>query len=593
MTRLGDRYLLGRQLGEGPSSEVYLATDLLLNREVAVKVLRAQSDAAAQRRALRAAQAAARLQVAPRNVVPVLDVQGGRPAFLVLGVVRGHRLSDILPARLPEEHARALADGVLSGLAALHEAGEVHRDVTPFNVLIDGDDTAVLTSAGLSEAAIDPGLGTRPADGEVRPPGTAPSPEQEIGLAATARSDVFAAARIVSELLPKPRPPIHRVLTRALAEDPQERYADGGEFHAALREAWPVGAAGADEEAEAPAELGPARTSRRMGFVAVLAAIALLAGAIFVLRDSGTPSAPAQVSSTVPPPVVAADPAASPTPTIEETALADIVAEAERNPDALGVGGQTLLPGLSGLDRVEGPERAADVASLYGATVVGAARGAVDPEFANRVVQALWPEVTVDSLFAWISENPQAAGERGPTLLGALRDLVSITDQEDRLTRGADLGLVAAEWAQERTLSPAVAVTALTALNGIQGGDAQRAEITVGIPTTQGYVDTGIDLPAGAVVIVVASGEVVYDGSSSSGPDGVINAPELRAANLIPQIDHAALLGRIGPEGEPFFVGSEAVFPVAEAGRLFLGINDEGAEDNEGAYQATVTVWGS
>lgn len=586
-TRLGDRYRLGEMLGEGSAAQVYAATDLLLGREVAVKVLRSLPDPVVQRRALRAAQAAARMQVQHRNLMPVLDVQGGRPAFLVLGLIGGRRLTDLLPARLPDEEARALADGLLSGLAALHEAGLVHRGVSAENVLVDSAGVTVLTSAGLTEAAEDPGLGLRPTEGTSRRDRQAPSPEQDMGLAATPQSDVHGAALVIRSLLPSETRAVTAVLERALKEDPQERYPDALAFRTALREVLSAGG----EPPPMPVEQAPAVRGRGGGRrLAALVALGCLLPAIaafLILRDPPRSADPA--------PAATATGTAEPTPqeTISDETLADIVAEAEQNPAVLGVGGRTLLPGLAELGQLEGEERGAAVAGLYGATIVGTARGSVDPGFADRVIEALWPEVTVESLVALIAQNPEAAGERGPTLLGALRDLVSISDVDDRLTRGADLGLVAAEWAQQRTLSPSVGVTAVTALNGAQGGDAQTTESTVGVPASQEFTDTGIEVPAGGIVIVVASGEVFHDEGSSAGPDGTVNAPELRSFNLIPQVDHAALIGRMGQDGDPFFVGTDSVFPVAQAGRLFLGVNDEGVDDNRGAFEATVTVWGS
>jgi eukaryotic-like serine/threonine-protein kinase len=597
-TLLGGRYRLDDLLGEGQASDVYAARDTLLGREVAVKVLRAQGDMVAQRRVLRAAQAVARIQTPLRNVIPVRDVHVGHPTFLVLDLIRGHLLSDVLPARLTEDHARRLADDILTGLTGLHETGEVHRDVTPENVLIDADGGVLITSTGLGEAALDPGLGPRAAEDRPRPHGSAPSPEQELGLAATAPSDVYAAAMIVRELLPKPSAAVRQVLTRATQQEPEQRYAHAGEFQAALREAWPSDVGSWDPDSGlviTPLKPDAPPERRRPGLVAVVAGLALAFVAVMMLRLGEPSSAPAPQPS---PPTATADAdanlAAAPSPvaTISENALDAVIAEAQRDPAAIGVGARTLLPRLEALETLEGEERSAEVAGLYGAFVVGAARGGVDPGFADRVAQALWPEVTVDSLVALIASNPEAAGERGPTFLGALRDLVSIEDDEDRLTRGADLGFVAAEWAQDRTLSPAVAITALTALNGLQGGGAQRTEVVVDVPATQQFTDTGIDVPAGAVVIVVASGEVSSGEASGVGPDGVTTDPELREFNLVSEVNHAALLGRVADDRDPFFVGSEAVFPVAAPGQLFLGVNDEEPANNRGAFQATVTVWG-
>ncbi|CAL9398086.1 protein kinase domain-containing protein [Streptomyces sp. enrichment culture] len=154
---LAGRYRLLSPLGEGGMGTVWRARDEVLRREVAVKEVRAPAGLPAadvQRlyaRLEREAWAAAR--VAHRNVVTVYDVASdeGRP-WIVMELVRGITLAELLDAEGPLEPRRAAAIGaeVLSALRAAHEAGVLHRDVKPGNVLLANDGRVVLTDFGIA-----------------------------------------------------------------------------------------------------------------------------------------------------------------------------------------------------------------------------------------------------------------------------------------------------------------------------------------------------------------------------------------------------------------------------------------------------------
>jgi hypothetical protein len=76
--------------------------------------------------------------------------------------------------------------------------------------------------------------------------------------------------------------------------------------------------------------------------------------------------------------------------------------------------------------------------------------------------------------------------------------------------------------------------------------------------------------------------------TTSTGPDG---DPEgLSEYSLIGDLNHAGLIGRITDAGDPFAIGSDADFDADEDGRLYLGINDTGVENNSGEFEASVTV---
>ncbi|WP_434588248.1 protein kinase domain-containing protein [Streptomyces sp. A5-4] len=154
---IAGRYRLLSPLGEGGMGVVWRARDELLGREVAVKEVRAPAGLGGtdgQRlyaRLEREAWAAAR--ISHRNVITVYDVanEEGRP-WIVMELVRGLTLSDVLDAEGPMPPRRAAHIGVevLAALRAAHEAGVLHRDVKPGNVLIGNDGRVVLTDFGIA-----------------------------------------------------------------------------------------------------------------------------------------------------------------------------------------------------------------------------------------------------------------------------------------------------------------------------------------------------------------------------------------------------------------------------------------------------------
>lgn len=148
-----DEFRLVRPLGRGGMGEVYLGHDTILDRAVAIKVIRAAApDAASRERFLIEARAIARLS--HPNVVTIYRVgttPAGRP-FLVQELIRGVSL-DRLPRPVAWRQVCELAIGIARGLDAAHRRGIIHRDVKPANVMLDEHGTARLLDFGLATLA--------------------------------------------------------------------------------------------------------------------------------------------------------------------------------------------------------------------------------------------------------------------------------------------------------------------------------------------------------------------------------------------------------------------------------------------------------
>jgi eukaryotic-like serine/threonine-protein kinase len=154
--RLGGRYLLTEEVGRGGMAVVYRAHDEVLDRVVAVKLLHPHlaTDPSFLDRFRREARAAAGLN--HPNLVAVHDWgEDEAGAYLVLQLVDGVSLRDVLRARgrLAIDEAMAVLVPAAAGLQAAHDAGVVHRDVKPENVLIGRDGTVRVTDFGLARAA--------------------------------------------------------------------------------------------------------------------------------------------------------------------------------------------------------------------------------------------------------------------------------------------------------------------------------------------------------------------------------------------------------------------------------------------------------
>ena len=199
------RYQVDSRIARGGMATVYLATDLRLERQVAVKIMHGHlaDDSAFRTRFIQEARSAARL--AHPNVVSVFDQgQDSDMAYLVMEYLPGITLRDLLKdfGRLTPEQTVDVMDSVLRGLAAAHEAGIVHRDVKPENVLLADDGRIKIGDFGLARATT-----ANTASGQALL-GTIAylSPELLTRGVADARSDIYAAGIMLFEMLTGEQP---------------------------------------------------------------------------------------------------------------------------------------------------------------------------------------------------------------------------------------------------------------------------------------------------------------------------------------------------------------------------------------------------
>lgn len=267
---LSDRYELGDILGFGGMSEVHLARDLRLHRDVAVKVLRADlaRDPSFYLRFRREAQNAAALN--HPAIVAVYDTgeaetSAGPLPYIVMEYVDGVTLRDIVHTEgpMPPKRAIEVIADACQALNFSHQNGIIHRDVKPANIMISSTNAVKVMDFGIARAIADSGNSVTQTAAVI---GTAQylSPEQARGDAVDARSDVYSLGCVLYEILTgeppftgdspvavayqhvreDPIPPSERhegisadldaVVLKALAKNPENRYQTAAEMRADL-----------------------------------------------------------------------------------------------------------------------------------------------------------------------------------------------------------------------------------------------------------------------------------------------------------------------------------------------------------------------
>jgi serine/threonine protein kinase len=204
--RLADRYVLQERIASGGMADVWSGLDDVLQRSVAVKVMRADpgnEEIFAERFRDEALHSAALLHP---NITTVFDYgEDDHLTYLVMELVEGLPLSAIIrdQGAMQPESVRAILGQAALALGTAHEAGVVHRDVKPANILVRDDGLVKLTDFGIARA-IDAIGNTRV--GEMLGTPDYISPEQAMGQQATGASDLYSLGVVAHEMLTGRRP---------------------------------------------------------------------------------------------------------------------------------------------------------------------------------------------------------------------------------------------------------------------------------------------------------------------------------------------------------------------------------------------------
>jgi eukaryotic-like serine/threonine-protein kinase len=291
---LDGRYRVGSWIARGGMATVYLGTDTKLDRTVALKVAHAElaHDPDFVRRFTGEARSVARLS--SPNVVGVYD-QGSHAGlpYLVMEYVPGQTLRELMRARgrLEPREALDIISGVLAGLAAAHEAGIVHRDVKPENVLLGAGNVIKVADFGLARAA---SRASHTQTGMLIGTAAYLAPEQVARSVSDSRTDVYAAGvmlfemltgvqphtgetplavahKHVSDVVPPPSsmvpglpPSLDALVALATNRDPDLRPGDAGQFLQAISDAR-SGLPVAGPADPMPGQLLPAQQARISG----------------------------------------------------------------------------------------------------------------------------------------------------------------------------------------------------------------------------------------------------------------------------------------------------------------------------------------
>lgn len=262
---IGHRYRIIRSLGEGGMANVYLAHDMVLDRDVSVKLLRLdlRDDPSTKRRFHREAMAATQLN--DPHIVGIYDVgEDHGLQYMVMQYVKGTDLKAYIknhyPIPLPQ--VIDIMEQVLSAVATAHAHGIIHRDLKPQNILIDENKNVKITDFGIAVAVSQDSLTqTNTLMGSVH----YLSPEQARGSIATKQSDIYSLGIILFELLTGKVPfegetavsialkhfreeipsvreqnkeipqALENVIIKATAKEPAERYSSVNEMAADLK----------------------------------------------------------------------------------------------------------------------------------------------------------------------------------------------------------------------------------------------------------------------------------------------------------------------------------------------------------------------
>src|ERR1700685_414105 len=293
---IADRYEVGEVIGHGGMAEVHLGRDVRLGRQVAIKLLRRDlaRDPTFQARFRREAQSAASLN--SPSIVAVYDtgedMMTGVPVpYIVMEYVDGRTVRDLLQDghRLLPERSLEIIDGVLRALDYSHQAGIVHRDIKPGNVMVTRNGDVKVMDFGIARAMSD-AQATMTQTAQVIGTAQYLSPEQARGERVDSRSDLYSTGCLLYELLTgrppftgdspvaiayqhvreNPIPPSRvdpdvprwadSIVVKAMAKSPADRYQSAGEMGEDIQRAlsgMPVAAPNRTEMYQGTRRMGP------------------------------------------------------------------------------------------------------------------------------------------------------------------------------------------------------------------------------------------------------------------------------------------------------------------------------------------------
>ena len=317
-TELGG-YRIERVIGRGGMSVVYLAEHVRLGRRVALKLLATElADSERFRdRFLRESKLAASID--HPNIIPIYDAdEADGTLFIAMRYVEGTDLKELIRSegRLDAGRTAAIVGQVASALDAAHALGLVHRDVKPSNVLLTPDDHVYVSDFGLTKRALS--VSGLTATGQLVGTIDYVAPEHIKGDAVDRRADVYSLGCMVFECLsghaPYPRdlevgvlwahveepppsvtqerpdlpPEVDAVVASAMAKDPEARTTTAGEVAAGLRAALRIEAPSGEAWSPPRARPTPAPGRRKVGLVAAIVGLGVLAAvAVAVLLSDG------------------------------------------------------------------------------------------------------------------------------------------------------------------------------------------------------------------------------------------------------------------------------------------------------------------
>ena len=332
------QYQIVQELGRGGMAVVYRAHQPALLRHVAIKVLPPQMgmDPGFVKRFQQEAVAAARLK--HPHIVTIYDVGiTDGVNYIVMEFIEGQPLSAIIrqSGAMPPERVAHIIGQVASALDYAHQQGFVHRDIKPSNIMLGAGDHATLTDFGIAKAMS--GVRLTQTGALIGTPEYM-SPEQVRGLAVDRRADIYSLGVVAYEMLSGQAPfsgdtasvlykqanelpppirtrvtnvPAHvaNAVDRALAKDPDQRFATAGAFAQSLGGAAPTGSA------QRAALASPPRNGKLIGTIIGVAALAVICAAVIgvvaiassVGKVASTPTqVAAQVTTVAPPSTLAA-----------------------------------------------------------------------------------------------------------------------------------------------------------------------------------------------------------------------------------------------------------------------------------------------